>query len=250
MANKLQDKVVLVTGGGRDIGAACALESAAQGAKVVLTYMASAEGANKVVDSIVTAGGEAYAVQADLTKQADVDRTLATVSEKFGKLDVLMHVTGGLVARKTTVESDEAFWHQVMDLNVTSLFMTVKASLPLMSEGGAIVTFASQAARDGGGPGAAAYATSKGAVMTYTRALAKELGPKIRVNSLCPGMIDTDFHNIFTKPEVREKVAGGAALKREGSSQEVAKAAVFLASDEASYMTGANVDVNGGTWFS
>lgn len=250
MADKLKGKIVLVTGGGRDIGAACAVESAAQGAKVVLTYMASAAGAEAVVAQIKKAGGEAIALQADLTKAADVERTLATVKEAFGRLDVLMHVSGGLVARKTTAESDLDFWHQVMDLNLTSLFMTVKASLPLMQDGGAIVTFASQAARDGGGPGSAAYAASKGAVMTYTRSLAKELGPKIRVNSLCPGMIDTDFHNLFTKPAVREKVAGGAALKREGRSEEIARAAVYLASEEASYMTGANVDVNGGTYFS
>ncbi|MDN3638268.1 SDR family oxidoreductase [Simiduia curdlanivorans] len=250
MADKLKGKIVLVTGGGRDIGAACAIESAAQGAKVVLTYMASAAGAEEVCKQIAANGGEATALQADLTKQEDVTRTLATVQEKYGRLDVLMHVSGGLVARKTTAESDLDFWHQVMDLNLTSLFMTVKASLPLMPEGSAIVTFASQAARDGGGPGSAAYATSKGAVMTYTRSLAKELGPRIRVNSLCPGMINTDFHNIFTKPEVREKVAGGAALKREGRSDEIAKAAVYLASAEASYMTGANVDVNGGTYFS
>ena len=250
MADKLKGKVVLVTGGGRDIGAACAIESAAQGAKVVLTYMASSAGADEVCKTILASGGEATALQADLTKQEDVTRTLATVQEKYGRLDVLMHVSGGLVAPKTTEESDLEFWHQVMDLNLTSLFMTVKASLPLMSEGGAIVTFASQAARDGGGPGSAAYAASKGAVMTYTRSLAKELGPRIRVNSLCPGMINTDFHNIFTKPEVREKVAGGAALKREGRSEEIASAAVYLASDEASYMTGANVDINGGTYFS
>jgi len=250
MADKLKGKIVLVTGGGRDIGAACAIESAAQGAKVVLTYMASAAGAEEVCKQIAANGGEATALQADLTKQEDVTRTLATVQEKYGRLDVLMHVSGGLVARKTTAESDLDFWHQVMDLNLTSLFMTVKASLPLMPEGSSIVTFASQAARDGGGPGSAAYATSKGAVMTYTRSLAKELGPRIRVNSLCPGMINTDFHNIFTKPEVREKVAGGAALKREGRSDEIAKAAVYLASAEASYMTGANVDVNGGTYFS
>jgi 3-oxoacyl-[acyl-carrier protein] reductase len=250
MSQKLKDKIVLVTGGGRDIGAACAIESALQGAKVVLTYMASAAGANEVCAAIEAKGGEATALQADLTKPDDVARTLAMVKEKYGRLDVLMHVSGGLVARKTTAESDLDFWHQVMDLNLTSLFMTVKASLPLMPEGSAIVTFASQAARDGGGPGSAAYAASKGAVMTYTRSLAKELGPRIRVNSLCPGMINTDFHNVFTKPEVREKVAGGAALKREGRADEIATAAVYLASDEASYMTGANVDINGGTYFS
>ncbi|MCJ9754417.1 SDR family oxidoreductase, partial [Neorhizobium sp. BETTINA12A] len=111
-------------------------------------------------------------------------------------------------------------------------------------------TFASQAGRDGGGPGALAYATSKGAVMTYTRALAKELGPKIRVNSVCPGMISTTFHDTFTKPEVRERVAAATPLKREGSSQEVASLVAFLMSDDAAFITGACYDVNGGTLFS
>jgi 3-oxoacyl-[acyl-carrier protein] reductase len=109
---------------------------------------------------------------------------------------------------------------------------------------------ASQAGRDGGGPGASAYGAAKGALMTLTRGLAKELGPNIRVNSICPGMIDTDFHNIFTKPEVRTHVANVTPLKREGTSQEVAKLAVFLASDDAAFITGTNVDINGGTLFS
>ena len=128
--------------------------------------------------------------------------------------------------------------------------MTAKACLPHMGEGSSIVTFASQAGRDGGGPGATAYAASKGAVMTYARGLAKELGPKIRVNSLCPGMIDTDFHNTFTKDEVRSHVANITPLKREGSSEDVANLAVFLASDDASFMTGNNIDINGGILFS
>ncbi|CAA0090853.1 3-oxoacyl-[acyl-carrier-protein] reductase [Zhongshania aliphaticivorans] len=250
MSDKLNGKVVLVTGGGRDIGAACALESAAAGAKVVLTYMSSATGAEAVCSEIEAAGGEALALKADLTKAADVDAVIAAVSDRFGALDVVMHVSGGLVARKTMAEMDVSFWQEVMDLNVTSLFMVCKAALPIMRDGGAIVTFASQAGRDGGGPGAAAYAASKGAVMTFTRGLAKELGPRIRVNAICPGMIDTGFHDTFTKPEVREKVAGGSALKREGVSAEVGKLAVYLASDDASYVTGANVDVNGGTYFS
>lgn len=250
MTDKLKNKIVLVTGGGRDIGAACALECARQGAAVVITYRASADGASAVCRAIEAEGGKAIAIAADLTQAADVESVISETVKAFGALDVLMHVSGGLVARKKTEEMDLDFWHQVMDLNVTSLFMMVKAALPIMRDGGAIVTFASQAARDGGGPGALAYATSKGAVMTFARGLAKELGPRIRVNSICPGMIDTGFHDTFTKPEVREKVAGGAALKREGQSDEVARLAVFLASSEASYLTGTNIDVNGGTYFS
>ena len=125
-----------------------------------------------------------------------------------------------------------------------------KAVVPHMKAGGSIVGFASQAGRDGGGPGATAYAASKGAVMTFTRGLAKELGPNIRVNSICPGMIDTDFHNTFTKPEVRSHVANITPLKREGSSEDVANLTAFLASDEAAFITGANIDINGGTLFS
>ena len=115
---------------------------------------------------------------------------------------------------------------------------------------GSIVTFSSQAGRDGGGPGSVAYAASKGAVMSMTRGMAKELGPDIRVNAICPGMIDTDFHNIFTSDEVRKKVAAGTPLKREGTSEDVANLVAYLASDASAFMTGACVDINGGTLFS
>ena len=122
-----------------------------------------------------------------------------------------------------------------------------KAVVPLMTEGAAIINIASQAGRDGGGPGASAYATSKGAVMTFTRAMAKELGPRnIRVNSLCPGMISTLFHDTFTKDVVRSNVAQATPLKREGGPDEVADVVAYLASSEASFLTGVNLDVNGG----
>jgi len=155
-----------------------------------------------------------------------------------------------LVARKKISEMDLAHWNTVMDLNLTSFYHAVQATLPHMTNGGSIVGLASQAGRDGGGPGAVAYAASKGAVMTMTRGLAKELGPDIRVNSVCPGMIDTDFHNTFTKPEVRTIVAGNTPLKREGSSEDVANLVTYLASDEAAFVTGTNVDINGGMLFS
>jgi 3-oxoacyl-[acyl-carrier protein] reductase len=248
---KLAGKTAIVTGGGRDIGRSCVMELAASGANVVINYHSSSEGADSAVAEITAAGGKAIALQGDMTNKADVDQLVATAVETFGSVDTLIHVTGGLVARKTTEESTLEHWNTVMALNTTSLFLTVQACLPHMADGSSIVTFASQAGRDGGGPGSGAYAASKGAVMTYTRSLAKELGPRnIRVNSLCPGMIDTDFHNIFTKDAVREFVANATPLKREGNPDEVAKLAVFLASDEASFMTGNNVDVNGGLLFS
>jgi 3-oxoacyl-[acyl-carrier protein] reductase len=125
-----------------------------------------------------------------------------------------------------------------------------KSALPLMTDGGAIVNFSSQAARDGGGPGAMAYAAAKAGVLNLTRGLAKELAPRrIRVNAVSPGMINTTFHNTFTKPEVREKVASMTPLGREGEAREVADLAVFLASDSASFINGEAIEINGGIFF-
>ena len=127
----------------------------------------------------------------------------------------------------------------------------VKNIVPLMPAGSSIINFSSLAARDGGGPGAMAYATGKGAVTTFTRGLAKELGPKgIRVNAVCPGMIATTFHDTFTKPEVRVNVAAATALRRQGDAKEVAELVAYLASEEAAFITGANIDINGGMFFS
>lgn len=186
-----------------------------------------------------------------MTNAADVAALVAETRSSLGEsIDVLVHVTGGLIARKTLQEMDDDHWNKVLALNLTSFFHLVKAVTPHMSPGGSIVALASQAGRDGGGPGAVAYAASKGAVMTMTRALAKELSPSIRVNALCPGMIDTDFHNKFTKPEVRANVANATPLKREGTSEDCAELVAFLASRQSAFMTGACVDINGGMLFS
>lgn len=246
----MQGKVAIVAGGGRDIGRACALELAKNGANVVITYHSSSTSALSAVAEIQSLGQQAVAVQADLTNQVDVDKTIATALDSFGSIDTLVHVSGGLVGRVRVEEMSLEHYNNVMNVNMTSLFMMTRASIPHLQPGSSIVTFASQAGRDGGGPGAAIYATAKGAVMTYTRALAKELGPNIRVNSVCPGMISTGFHDTFTQDTVRQNVAGATALKREGTSEEVAKVVAFLASDDAAFMTGNNVDVNGGLLFS
>ena len=246
----LKGKAAIVTGGGRDIGRACVMRLAEAGAKVAINYHSSSEGADSAVKEIVAAGGQAFTMQGDMTKPGDVKAFVERAVAEFGKIDIVMPITGGIIARKTIAEMTLDHWQAVMDLNTTSAFLLIQAALPHIPEGGAIVNMASQAARDGGGGGAIAYAASKGAVLTMTRGMAKELGPKIRVNALCPGMIDTDFHNVFTKPEVRTHVAGITPLKREGSSQDVANLAVYLASDEAAFITGACIDINGGLLFS
>lgn len=247
----LKNKVAIVTGGARDIGRAVSIRLAQAGAKVVINYFHDEVKANETLSMIKQLGGEAIIIQADMTNWNSVQNLANQSFESFGKIDVLVNVTGGLLGRHLITEMDEEFWDNVIDVNLKSLFLACKAVIPLMNDGGAIVNFSSQAARDGGGFGAIAYATSKGGVLTFTRGLAKELGPrKIRVNAVSPGLIATTFHDKFTKPEVREKVASMTPLGREGKAEEVAELVLFLASDSSSFINGESVEINGGIFFS
>ena len=249
---KFKGKTAIVTGGARDIGRAVSLKLAKEGAKVVVNYLSNDQYANETLELIKQAGGEAIIAKGDVTKMEDAENIVAAATKAFGnEIHVLVNVAGGLVARKLLNEMDVEFWDHVISLNVRSVFVMTKLVVPLMPAGSAIVNFSSQAGRDGGGFGASAYAVGKGAVATFTRAMAKELGPKgIRVNAVDPGMIATAFHDTFTKPEVRTNVANSTPLRREGKAEEVADLVAYLASDESSFVTGANVDINGGTYFS
>lgn len=249
---KLINKVALVAGGARDIGRQVSIKLASEGAKVVVNYFDNKDDADETLRIIASQGGEAVAVQGDLTKAADVKRIVEDSRKAFGgAINILVNVVGGLVGRKPIVEMEEEFWDFIMNVNVKSTFLITKEVVPYMPEGGAIVYFSSQAARDGGGPGASAYASAKGAVMTFARSMAKELGPKnIRVNALAPGMIATSFHDRFSTDEVRQRVAAATPLRREGKAEEVADLVTYLVSDESSFLTGLNVDINGGLYFS
>jgi 3-oxoacyl-[acyl-carrier protein] reductase len=249
---RLKGKIAIVTGGGRDIGRSVSIKLASEGAKVVVNYKNGDDEANKTLQAIKEAGGEAIIVKGDVTNAADIANLVNETRKAFGEeIHILVNVAGGLVARKTLQEMDEAFFDTVMNLNLKSVFLAAKAVTPYMQSGASIINFSSIAGRDGGGPGASAYATSKGAVITFTRSLAKELGPKgIRVNAVAPGMIATSFHDTFSKPEVRANVANATPLKREGKADEVADLVAYLASDESSFINGANVDINGGLFFS
>lgn len=246
------NKVALVTGGGRDIGRAISIELARCGAAVSVNYFDNPEQAAETVSTIKAAGGKAVAVQGDVTKPKEIQRILAETKAAFGPdIHILVNNAGGLVGRKKITEMDDEFWNTVITLNFSSVYYMVKAVLGSMPDGGAIVNFTSQAARDGGGPGAIAYASAKGGVLTMTRGLAKELGPRrIRVNAISPGMINTTFHNTFTKPEVRKRVAEMTPLGREGEAHEVASLVAFLASEAASFVNGESVEINGGIFFS
>jgi len=212
----LSNKVAVVTGAARDIGKSIAKKLAANGAKVVINYFNSEKEALATLEEITLSRGIASVYKADMTKQADVlkllDHTLKTY--KSG-VDILVNNTGGIVGRKRLEEMDEAFYDNVMDLNFKSTFLVTRAFLKSLNKNASIVNISSVGARDGGGGGSLIYAASKGAISTFTRGLAKELGPSgIRVNAVCPGLIDTTFHDKFTTNEVRQRVAGITALRR------------------------------------
>lgn len=248
----LSGKIAIVTGGTRDIGRACSIQLAQAGAKVAVNYCNNKAAGEETMAAIKAAGGEAILVKGDMTKKADVDALVAATTKAFGNdIHVLVNNVGGLVARKKLAEMDEEFLNHVVSLNLNSTFLATQAVVPHMPKGGSIVNLASLAGRDGGGGGSAAYALSKAAVMTFTRAMAKELGPDgIRSNALCPGMIDTTFHDTFTPDHVRTHVENSVPLRRQGKSEDCADLVVYLASDKSSYITGANIDINGGMFFS
>lgn len=246
---KLSGQTAIVTGGGRDIGQAAALKLASEGASVAINYYSSSAGADAAVQQIKAQGGQAFALKGDLTKQDDIDALVAKTVEELGGIDVLVNNAGGLIARKKIAEMELDHWNAIMDLNLTSVFMMTKACLAHMKTG-TIVNLASQAARDGGGAGAVAYAASKGAIMTMTRGLAKEIGPEIRVNALCPGMIDTDFHNVHTPDAARRGYEASVPVRRQGTVEDTANLILFLACEDSAFITGANIDINGGMLFS
>lgn len=234
------------------MGRAISIRCAEEGAAVVVNYFDNREDAEATKKLVEAKGGQVIIVQGDMTKEADVKRLFAEALKAFGgKIHVLVNVVGGICGRKVITEQDEAWYNLLMDVNMKSCWLCTREAAPHMPPGSAIINFSSQAARDGGGPGASLYATAKGAVMTFTRSMAKELGPKgIRVNSLAPGTIATSFHDKFNTPENRERMKQIYPLRREGEAKDIADLVVYLASDESAYLTGVSVDINGGALFS
>ena len=249
---KLENKVAIVTGGARDIGRAVSLKLASEGAKVVVNYFDNKEDAEATQKMIADMGAESIIVQGDMTKAEDVKRIVEEAMKAYGQdIHVLVNVVGGIVGRKEITEQDEAWYNFLMDVNMKSCWLCTREVVPHMPRGGSIVNFSSLAAKDGGGPGASMYATAKGAVAVFTRSMAKELGPDgIRVNAVAPGTIATSFHDHFNTPENRERMKGIYPLRREGDAADVADLICFLACDDSDYITGTNIDINGGIFFS
>ena len=246
----LKNKVVLITGASSGIGAALARAFGECGSRVAVHYRSGASAAQSVVSQIKEAGGDAIAVQADITESSQVDEMVAKVHAHFGRIDVLVNNAGGFVRRAPIVEADDDYIDDVFRLNARSVVAVSRRVIPLMagSGGGNIINVTTQAARTGGGPGAGLYAACKGFVSTITRTMAKELvGEKIRVNAVAPGVIETPFHDGHSSPEILKRFSAAIPMGRLGTAEECTGAFLFLASDEASsYVTGQIIEVNGG----
>jgi len=251
----LNGKKALVTAGGQGIGRAIAEELVRSGCDVVVSYYSSRAGAEELAAFAQSHGRRATGFQADLTKAENSDRLLKEAGEFLGGLDVLVNNAGDLVGRRQLTEIDAEFWQKVMSINLDSLLAVTRAAAPLLTaagakEGASIVNLASLAGRKGGHPGSLAYSASKGAVLTWTRALANELGPRgVRVNAVAPGLIlGTSFHATHTTEESARQTVAGIPLGRAGSPEDVARTVRFLAGEYDGFITGATIDINGGVY--
>ncbi len=241
----LTGKVALITGASSGIGAATALVFADLGAKVAIGYHANQAGAEKVRAEIPGA----VAIRADVRQSAAIRALVSETVAKLGPIDILVNNAGSLVERQRILEVTEERWNDIMALNLTSAVLCSQAVAASMIERktGAIINIVSIAGRNGGGPGAGAYATAKGGMITFTKSLAKELAPHgVRVNAVSPGVIDTPFHEVFSTPEMIKNFVAAIPMGRTGTSHECATVIAFLASNAAAYVAGETIEVNGG----
>lgn len=249
MTNPMQS-VALVTGAGGGIGRATAIELARRGAVVALNYRRSREGAETALHEIQAAGGTGKAYACDVTREMDVRAMVESVERDLGPIGILVNNAGDLLGRQTLPDMTVQHYREVMDINVlTALLCTQAVAAGMTARGrGVIITIASLAAHNGGGPGAFLYAAAKAAVIAMTKGLARELAPKgIRVNAVSPGLIGaTAFHGRFTPPDAFAAAEKTVPLGRAGTPDEVARVIAFLASDDASYLVGETIEVNGG----
>ena len=252
MNTKLTGKNVLITAGAQGIGEAITKHFIAQGANVAIHYFSSADTANELVELAKNKELKAVAVKGDLTKDEDANHLIEETINALGGLDILINNAGSLVARNLLEDMPTDFWHKVMDINLTSMMLVTRAAEPYLSTNAnsSIVNLASLAGRKGGHPGSLAYATSKGAILTFTRALATEYGAKgIRVNAVAPGLIlGTLFHDTHTTKESAANTIAGIPIERAGNPDDVARAVLYLASEFDGFITGATLDINGGVY--
>ena len=245
----LTGKVALITGASSGIGAAAATVMSDLGAKVAVGYHRNKDGAEQVCAAIAAAGGVALAIQADVRRAQEIRSLVTHVTETLGPIDILVNNAGSLVGRQQISETTEDRLDDILALNLKSAVLCAQVVAPSMvaQKRGAIVNVASIAGRNGGGPGAGAYAAAKGGLITFTKSMAKELAPHgVRVNAVSPGVIDTPFHEAFSTPEMLRNFVAQIPLGRIGKPDECATVIAFLASDAASFIIGETIEVNGG----
>jgi len=240
----LDGKRALVTGGSRGIGRAIVLGLAQSGATVAACYHRESDDVNRLRGELAEIGGDSYLTQADVADAASVEAFVRDANAKLGGLDIVIN-NAGVVSHAMIEQLELEEWHRVIDTNLTAVYLVAKAALPLMAEGGSIVNITSAVAMRGM-PGRTHYISSKAGLIGLTRALCKEVGRRgIRVNALAPGIIETDQTSDLDEAG-RARYSGLAALNRLGGPEEIAAAALFLASDRASFISGVTLNVDGG----
>ncbi|NOK58078.1 MAG: SDR family oxidoreductase [Chloroflexi bacterium AL-W] len=248
----LTGKTALVTGGNSGIGRAISIVLAQSGADVALTYFSTKRG-EETARAIRAAGRRACSLYMDGTDSASVSDAITRAAAEFdGHIDILVNNAGHLIGRVPIAEMDDEHWHKVINVNLSSAFYCARSILPYMNTGwGRIINMSSLAAHNGGGPGATAYSTAKAGLLGLTRGLAKEYAPRgITANAVAPGLIlGTPFHDTFNTDEGKKKAIAGIPLQRGGTPEEVASTVVYLASEQAGFITGEVIEFNGGAWF-
>jgi len=245
----LSGKVALVTGASSGIGRATAEMLAANGASVAINFHNNETGAEAARSQIISKGGKAITVQADVTRANEVAALVERTVSELGPIDILVNNAGSLIERLRILELTEERWDEVIDLNLKSAFLCCRAVAASMMERktGSVINVSSIAGRNGGALGSIHYSTAKGGLITFTKGLAKELAAfGVRVNAISPGVVDTKYHEQFSSPEMMKAYAGMIPLGRIGTPVEVASVVCFLASDAASYLAGETIEINGG----
>lgn len=250
MAGKydLSGRAALVTGGGVGIGKAIAQQLAACGAYVGVHCNSSVDAANETLDEIKSAGGDGVVLQADLADTAQAVALVGVMLKSSKTLDILVNNAGSPVERAKLEDCSLELWQTVLAVNLTSTFLVTQAATPhLRASGrGAIVNNLTLSIQTGGANGAGAYAAAKGGVQVMTRTLARELAPEVRTNAIMPGVIETRHHEVYSTPQRMAEYRTQTPLARNGEANEVAAAVAFLCSDEAAFINGALIDINGG----
>ena len=252
ITNKLKGKNVLITAGAQGIGEAITKHFIECGANVAIHYFSSSRTAQKLVESANSLNLKAIAIKGNLTKENEAETVIRKTIQFFGGLDILINNAGSLVRRSSLETMETSLWTKIMDINLTSMMYITRAAIPYLTknENSSIVNLSSLAGRKGGHSGSLAYATSKGAILTFTRALSTELGEEgVRVNAVAPGLIlGTSFHNTHTTKESANATIAGIPIQKPGNADDVARAVIYLASEYDGFITGATLDINGGVY--